>query len=362
MAQRPRQKLRRGWTTGACATAAAKSAYTALLTGKFLDPVEIVLPKGEKPAFSLTREGVTATGAFAAITKDAGDDPDITHGAIIRVDVAHGSPGSGVVYRAGCGVGIITLEGLPLAVGEAAINPGPRKMIAEAVSCVAKKNGGSGDVIITISVEGGRDLATKTWNPRLGIIGGLSILGTTGVVIPYSCAAWIESIHRGIDVSRALGLTVIAGCTGKMSEERTQALFRLPSHAMIDMGDFVGGLLKYLRTHPVPQVILSGGFAKITKLANGNLDLHSGRSQVDFFWLADLARKLGASRSVYDKIQRSNTAALALSVAQSNNISLATEIAKEAQRVARYTVRKAEIKIEVLIFDRDGKLVGSSNE
>ena len=247
MARKPEGELRRGWTTGACATAAAKAAYTALLTGAFPDPVQIALPRGETPSFALTREGKTDSGAFAAITKDAGDDPDVTHGAVIRVDIAHGERNSGVVFRAGEGVGTVTREGLPVAVGEPAINPMPRKMIAGAITHVAGDHGGSGDVVVTVSVENGVALAEKTWNPRLGIVGGISILGTTGVVIPYSCAAWIESIHRGIDVSRAAGEKTIAGCTGKTSEEKTQALLGLPDHAMIDMGDFAGGMLKYLR-------------------------------------------------------------------------------------------------------------------
>ena len=362
MARKPEGELRRGWTTGACATAAAKAAYTALLTGSFPDPVRISLPKGETPSFALTREGLTDSGAFSAITKDAGDDPDVTHGAVIRVDIAHGEPGSGIEFRAGDGVGTVTREGLPVPVGEPAINPMPRRMIAEAIAGVANAHNGTGDVIVTISVEDGAALAEKTWNPRLGIVGGISILGTTGVVIPYSCAAWIESIHRGIDVSRAAGEPVIAGCTGKTSEEKTQELLDLPDHAMIDMGDFAGGMLKYLRAHPVPRVVIGGGFAKISKLAEGNLDLHSGRSQVDFTWMADVAHELGASIDVAARIEGANTAAEALSIANENGVDIAPEIARRARDVARYTVAGADIEIDVLIYDRGGKLVGRSDE
>ena len=362
MARKPEGKLRRGWTTGACATAAAKAAYTALLTGAFPDPVRITLPKGETPSFALTREGLTESGAFAAITKDAGDDPDVTHGAVIRVDITPGPPGSGIAFRAGEGVGTVTREGLPVPVGEPAINPTPRRMIAEAIAEVAGKYVGTGDVVVTVSVEDGAAIAEKTWNPRLGIVGGLSILGTTGVVIPYSCAAWIESIHRGIDVSRAAGETVIAGCTGKTSEEKTQELLGLPDHAMIDMGDFAGGMLKYLRAHPVPRVVIGGGFAKISKLAEGNLDLHSGRSQVDFTWMADVAHELGASIEAAARIEGANTAAEALSIACENGVNLAPEIARRARDVARYTVAGAEIEIDVLVYDRGGNLVGRSDD
>tara|TARA_R110002126_G_scaffold52897_17_gene143445 strand:- start:1986 stop:3110 length:1125 start_codon:yes stop_codon:yes gene_type:complete len=362
MARKPEGELRRGWTTGACATAAAKAAYTALLTGAFPDPVQISLPKGETPSFALAREGMTASGAFAAIVKDAGDDPDVTHGAVIRVDIAHGAPGSGIAYCAGDGVGTVTRDGLPLPVGEPAINPVPRKMIAEAIAGVAAAHNGSGDVTVTVSVDDGAALAEKTWNPRLGIVGGISILGTTGVVVPYSCAAWIESIHRGIDVSRAAGEAVIAGCTGKTSEEKTQALLGLPNHAMIDMGDFAGGMLKYLRAHPVPKVFIGGGFAKISKLAEGNLDLHSGRSQVDLTWMADVAHELGATVDAAARIEGANTAAEALSIANENGIDLAPEIARRARDVARYTLAGADIAVDVLVFDRNGGLIGRSDD
>lgn len=361
MARKPEGELRRGWTTGACATAAARAAYTAYLTGEFPDPVRITLPKGETPSFALAREGKTENGAFAAIIKDAGDDPDVTHGALIRVDIAAADPGEGVVFRAGDGVGTVTREGLPLPVGEPAINPMPRKMICQAIDETAAAHGGTGDVIVTVSVEDGAALAEQTWNPRLGILGGISILGTTGVVVPYSCAAWIESIHRGIDVARAGALPLIAGCTGKSSEEKTQALLDLPDHAMIDMGDFAGGMLKYLRRHPVPRVVIGGGFAKISKLAEGNLDLHSGRSQVDLTWIADVAHELGAATEIAARIEGANTAAEALSIANEAGLSLAPEIARRAQSVARYTLAGAEIEIDVFVYDRAGNLVGRSD-
>ena len=361
MARRPEGELRRGWTTGACATAAAKAAYTALLSGSFPDPVQITLPKGETPSFSLAREGHTKNGAYAAIVKDAGDDPDVTHGALIRVDVEPNGDGNGISFRAGAGVGTVTREGLPLPVGEPAINPAPRKMIGNTIAEAAKALGGNGDVIVTISVADGEDLAEQTWNPRLGILGGISILGTTGVVVPYSCAAWIESIHRGIDVARAAGESVVAGCTGKTSENRTQTLLGLPDHAMIDMGDFAGGMLKYLRNHPVPKIIIGGGFAKITKLARGNLDLHSGRSQVDLPWLAEIVGTLGSADAVTARVASANTAAEVLSIAAENDLPLADDIARRAVEVAQETIADADIDIGILIYNRAGNLVGWSN-
>ncbi|KKK58824.1 hypothetical protein LCGC14_3040540, partial [marine sediment metagenome] len=162
-----------------------------------------------------------------------------------------------------------TRPGLPIGIGEAAINPVPRRMMTAEVDAVAAEYGVSGDVEIRISVPGGEALAAKTWNPRLGIVGGLSILGTTGVVRPFSCAAWIASIHRGIDVARASGLEHVAGCTGAQSERAVQGLHGLPDHAMLDMGDFAGGLIKYLVKHPVPRLTIGGGMAKLAKLVRG---------------------------------------------------------------------------------------------
>ncbi len=274
-------ELRRGWTTGACATAACKAALTGMWGGTVPDRVTITLPMGETPTFDILRIGP----AEAGVIKDAGDDPDVTHGAEVRVVVAPSS--GGVVFRAGAGVGRVTKPGLPIAVGEPAINPVPRAMMDEVVGELAAEFGRAPDVEITVSVVGGAALAAKTWNPRLGIEGGLSILGTTGIVRPFSCAAWIASIHRGIDVARASGLTHVAGCTGATSERVVQALHGLPDHAMLDMGDFAGGMLKYLRRHPVGQVTVGGGIGKLSKLAGGAMDLHSGRSQVDFIALSE---------------------------------------------------------------------------
>src|SRR5262245_19010506 len=183
---RPR---RRGWTTGTCATAAAKAAYTALLTGEFPDPVEVTLPRGQRPSFALAVSRKDAGSATAGIVKDAGDDPDVTHGALVLATARLGAPGSGVTFRAGEGVGTVTRPGLPIPPGEPAINPVPRKMIRAAVAEVAATAHGSGDVEVEIGIPGGEALAARTLNGRLGIVGGLSILGTTGIVVPYSCSS-----------------------------------------------------------------------------------------------------------------------------------------------------------------------------
>ena len=287
--QRADNGLRTGFTTGACATAATAAACEALLTGHWPDPVIITLPRGQDVSFPLQSYRCGDGWAHATICKDAGDDPDVTHGALITAEVAL-SDGSGIDFLAGPGVGTITRSGLPLAVGEAAINPVPRQMMAQSVRMLAEINGIETGFRITISIEGGAELAKKTWNPRLGIEGGLSILGTTGIVKPYSCSAWIASIHRGIDVARSNGADHLIGSTGTTSEAAAATLYALPIHALIDMGDFVGGMLKYLRRHPVGLLTIAGGFGKLTKLAQGHTDLHSKRSRIDFNRLAEAAR------------------------------------------------------------------------
>ncbi|MFF4382109.1 cobalt-precorrin-5B (C(1))-methyltransferase [Kitasatospora sp. NPDC001547] len=385
--------LRPGWTTGACATAATKAAYTALLTGEFPDPVVITLPKGQQPAFALAAEELTGAGepahavvptgttdptgatdptgtmvptgtdarpaaAMAGVVKDAGDDPDVTHGALIRSTVRSGEPGTGVVFRAGPGVGTVTKAGLPLPVGEPAINPVPRQMIRDAVAEVAAAHGGSGDVVVEISIDHGEEIARSTWNPRLGILGGLSVLGTTGVVVPYSCSAWIDSIRRGVDVARAAGRTHVAGCTGSTSEKVAVAEHGLPEDALLDMGDFAGAVLKYLKRHPVPRLTIAGGFAKLSKLAAGHLDLHSARSQVDKGYLAGLARQGGADEALVDAVAGANTALEAVQLCRAAGVPLGDLVAEAARATALGVLLGSPVAVDVICIDRAGTVVG----
>jgi len=220
--------LQRGWTTGACASAATKAALIALITGEFPDPVAILLPKGDAPHFPLCYEAINEYGAFAGIVKDAGDDPDVTHGATIISNVVPLPPGSGIVFAAGDGVGTVTKPGLPIPPGEAAINPVPRKMMTEIIEEICLEHELPADILVTISIPGGETIAKDTWNPRLGILGGLSILGTTGVVHPFSCSAWIHSIHRGVDVARAENAPHAIAATGSTSEDAAQKIYNLP--------------------------------------------------------------------------------------------------------------------------------------
>ena len=352
--------LRRGWTTGSCAAAAARAAYEGWQTGRFPDPVTITLPGGTRPSFALALAERLKEGARVGIVKDAGDDPDVTHGALVIREVGPAPPGSGVLFRGGPGIGRVTRAGLPLAVGEPAINPAPRKMIAAALTAAAGSEAPP-DVTVTISIPNGEELARRTLNGRLGILGGLSILGTTGIVIPYSCSSWIHSIHRGIDVARAAGLGHIAASTGSTSEAAVAKLHRLPETALIDMGDFVGATLKYLRRHPVPRLTLAGGFGKLAKLAAGHLDLHSGASRVETGALAEMLAGEGAPAesvaAARDAGGAGEVLALAAALGPDAAARLAARVAAGAREVALATLAGA-IAVDVAVFDRAGTLIG----
>src|SRR5271169_4858982 len=352
--------LKRGWTTGACASGAARAAFEALLTGQFPDPVPVALPKGLRPEFALAIHELADDFARAGIVKDAGDDPDVTHGALIVATVRLAPPGAGLGFKAGEGVGTVTRPGLPLEPGEPAINPAPRAMIRANLAEAAERLGADVDAIVEISIPGGEKIAERTANGRLGIVGGLSILGTTGVVVPYSCAAWIHSIHRGVDVARASGCAHIGAATGETSEAAIRALHALPDHALIEMGDFAGGLLKYLRVRPVARVTIAGGPAKMTKLAEGMLDLHSKRGAVDLAALAARVAEAGGGASLAEAIACANSGLHAFELADSAGFDLPTLVAEGAWATAARVITSAPSELEIVVVGRDGRILASS--
>lgn len=354
-AQLEHSELRPGWTTGACACAAATAAFEALLSGEFPDPVEIALPNDRRPAFALTQTRLSDGEAMAAVTKDAGDDPDVTHGVVVRATVRRTSEGSGVSFVGGAGVGTVTLPGLPLAVGEPAINPMPREYTSYNLQQVADRQGVSADVEVTISIDDGERIAERTWNSRIGVLGGLSVLGTTGVVVPYSCSAWIASIHRGIDVAVARGARHAAACTGSTSERVAEELY--PGIELLDMGDFAGAVLKYLRKHPLPRLTIVGGVAKLSKLAAGYLDLHSHRTQIQPAHLVQLVASADASEALQVQIADVRTVAHAVQLADEEGINLPQLIAASARDEALAVLAGAPVEVEVVVVSRAGDVL-----
>lgn len=344
--------LRTGWTTGATATAAAVAAAHRLFAGDVCTHVHLWLPRNRETDLAVHDCRLIEPGhsAEAGLIKDAGDDPDATHGARVWSRVVL-SETAGVRFHAGAGVGTVTRAGLALAVGEPAINPVPRQMLTEHLARIAADVGYTGGFEVTIGVDNGEQIAENTMNGRLGILGGLSILGTTGVVRPFSCAAYIASIHQGVDVSRRNGCTHLAACTGSTSEAAVTAHYALPDMALIEMGDFAGAVLKYIKRHPVERLTLVGGFGKFSKLAAGRLDLHSRAGGVDFDFLADLSAEADADLKA--AIRGANTSMDALTQASAAAIPLAQRVADRAWQFAAGYLPEATA-LELWVIDKPG--------
>jgi cobalt-precorrin-5B (C1)-methyltransferase len=297
--------LRTGWTTGTCASAAAKAAALLLRDG---DPpptwVEVGLPSGRRVTFAVERASLTGPAAQAVVVKDAGDDPDVTHGAHLTATVSWRA-GGGVELAGGEGVGVVTRPGLGLPVGGPAINPVPRAMITQAVVEVV---GGRG-VRVVVSVPDGERMARKTTNRRLGILGGISILGTTGIVRPFSTASWRASVVQAVRVAAAQGQRTVVLCTGGRTEAGAVALLpALPEVCFVEVGDFTGAALRTAAERGVGRVVFVGMVGKLSKLAAGVLMTHYTRSAVDPGLLASLTAGAGADPSTVDAVRSANTA------------------------------------------------------
>lgn len=304
--------------------------------------------------------GVAGTSATAGVIKDAGDDPDATHGARLWVSLEMIGD-AGVQFRAGEGVGTVTRSGLSLDVGEPAINPVPRRLISEHLEAVAAEVGYAGGFRVTVGIDGGETIAQNTMNPKLGILGGLSVLGTTGIVRPFSCSAFIASIHQSVDVARANSLTHIAGCTGGTSESFARTHFGLEEGAIVEMGDMFGALLKYLKKHPLPRVTLASGFGKLSKFAAGEPDTHSQRCAIDFDFIADQAVAAGASAQLADWIRNANTSIEALEACQKAEVPLGDRIAgMSLARMRDYL--PGDHHLSVCGVSRQGELIGFAEE
>lgn len=350
--------LRTGLTTGCCATACCVAGAYLLLADEQKIIVRVTLPRGKVVELTMDSIICDREKVCATTIKDAGDDPDVTHGAKVFVELSL-RPESGVQFSAAKGVGMVTRIGLLLDVGEPAINPVPRQMMEQHLSDIAGKLRYSGGFNVRVGIEDGQQLALKTMNPRLGILGGLSILGTTGIVRPFSCSAYIASINQGIDVAAANGYEHIAATTGNTSEAFIKQYYRLPEIALIEMGDFVGAVFKHLKKVSMKKLSLCGGFGKISKIGNGKLDLHSNKSSIDFDNFASLAEQAGATAEVIKKIQIANTSLEVLGFCREVNIDMGALICQQALNIAQQQLPTA-IEVEVLAVDRLGQMVGQA--
>jgi cobalt-precorrin-5B (C1)-methyltransferase len=374
-----RRGLRTGYTTGACAAAATRGACLAL-GGDIREAVSIPLPAGFSATFQLLGVSASSPHARASVIKDAGDDPDVTHGAEICAEVMVGeeappaigrdwsvsgrgavarrlAKGSTLELRSGPGVGVVTRPGLGLPVGGPAINPVPRRMIARSVRESLRPLAPM--VTVTVSVRDGEVLARRTLNGRLGIEGGLSILGTTGVVRPYSTAAWKASVLQGVDVAAAGGCTEIVASTGGRSEAYARRLFpNLAAAAFVEMGEFTGHLLKRARDRDLRVVHLSGMVGKFSKIACGHFMTHVAGNQVDTAYLADLAERAGGEPNLVAAVRGANTARHAQELVTATGLDgffdlLCTDVVRSCSQLVG-----AEPEVRALLFDFKGRLLG----
>ncbi len=374
-----RRGLRTGYTTGACAAAATRGACLAL-AGDIRQEVSIPLPAGFSASFPLIGVVASPPRARASVIKDAGDDPDVTHGAEICAEVWVGrvlppgigrdwsvtgrgavarrlGPGTALELRSGPGVGVVTRPGLGLPVGGPAINPVPRRMIARSVRESLRPP--SAMVTVTVSVRDGALLARRTLNGRLGIEGGLSILGTTGVVRPYSTAAWKASVVQGVDVAAAGGCGEIVASTGGRSEGYARRLFPdLPEAAFVEMGEFTGHVLKRARDRGLRLVYLSGMVGKFSKIACGHFMTHVAGNQVDTGYLAGVAERAGAEPDLVARVREANTARHAQELVTAAGLGAFFDlICSDVVRSCSGLIGPRP-EVHALLFDFEGDLLG----
>jgi cobalt-precorrin-5B (C1)-methyltransferase len=348
---------RKGYTTGACSSAAARAAVLGLVDGAVPETVDCDLPNGQQVRFAVCNGYCDRDAAHAVVIKDAGDDPDVTDKAPLTADVRllPEAPGA-VVLKGGEGVGTITMQGLGLEVGGPAINPVPRRNIEANVRSAAGALLERSGLEVTISVPGGEEMAKKTLNYRLGIIGGISILGTTGIVHPYSTAAFRASVIQGIEVAASQGQDTVVLTTGGRTEKFTmQELPELAPGCFVQMGDFLKYALDTVVECGIRKVVIGGMVGKLTKIAQGETITHANRSAVDTELLAELASEIGAPAAVCDDIRQSEMARYASE--RMEELGLISEFYTALGRrvIATLSQRYAgKFRLRVLMCDFDG--------
>jgi cobalt-precorrin-5B (C1)-methyltransferase len=361
-----KKSLRTGYTTGTCAAAATKAALTTLVNGEKLAKVNVSLPKDKHIVIDIAwiryenEKSVTA-----AVIKDGGDDPDVTNGAEIWSTVSLSETSNKIIINGGKGVGRVTKPGLGLEIGKAAINPTPLKMISHAIDEIfGQQQKNRYGLSILISVPEGEEIAKKTDNPRLGIIGGISILGTTGIVIPYSTASFAASIRQSIDVSKAMGTDSVILTTGGRSEDFARDIFgnSIADHAYIQIGDFVGFSIKQCAIKKIKKAYVIGFIGKLTKMAMGVKQTHVKGSHVDMNFVAKLAIRCGANNELVKKIMVANTARHVGELVDQFGLSMFYDVLCEEvySHLSKYSPSGLQIKI--ILLDFNGKIIGEFPE
>lgn len=361
-----KKSLRTGFTTGTCAAAATKAALSTLINREKPLKVNVSLPKDKKITIDIAWiKQESDKSVTAAVIKDGGDDPDVTNGTEICSTVSILQSANKIVIDGGIGVGRVTKPGLGLEIGKAAINPTPLKMIYRAVEETLNQQGKeSYGLSVIISVPKGEEISKKTDNPRLGILGGISILGTTGIVIPYSTASFAASIRQSIDVSRAMGSDSVILTTGGRSEDFARTIYgtSIADHAYIQIGDFIGFGIKQCAINKIKRAYVVGFIGKLTKMAMGIKQTHVKGSHVDMNFLADLASKCGANNELVNQIKLANTARHVSELIDKSGLdSFYNFLCEEVHNhLTKYS--QSQLMIKIILLDFDGKVIGNFPE
>lgn len=362
-----RRGMRTGYTTGACAAASAKAATVALLTGEPVSEVTIRLPIGEDATFQIHRceidKSTSAPTATCSVIKDGGDDPDVTSGAEICARVWQDSNSDGIILLGGEGVGTVTKPGTGIPVGDPSITRVPRRMITQSVQNAAKSMGSSGSFFVEISVPGGQEIAKNTDNPRLGIVNGISILGTTGVVQPFSTAAWRASVNVSIDVAAANSLQHMVITTGTQSENFAKRWLGLEDMAYVNVGIFTGAALKRCVQRGIPRATLVGMVGKFSKIAMGYFVTHVAGNKVDPVFLASLAAECGASEEVQVEMRNAASGRHFQEIALEHDVMPVFDLMCERVCDAAQVYlgdRADDLVVDAICFDFEGGILGKA--
>jgi len=364
MARKPQKELRWGFTTGTAAAAATKAALILLHTGGRPAQVSVTLLTGDEIAIAVhTCEKRDVRTAVCTVIKDAGDDPDITHGAEIgaKVTLPSGDESDEVRIIGGTGIGQVTKPGLEIEPGQAAINPGPQRMIRQSVEQVLGPERAQG-VTVEIFAPKGIELAHHTLNERLGIVGGISILGTTGIVKPLSHEAYIATIRSAMSVARAAGLSQIVLATGRRSERFAQQLWpQLPVESFVQIGDYFEKTMNMAAEYGFESVMLSVFFGKAVKMAQGTGHTHARSAQLTLAQLARWTQQITGNQNLARQVAAANTARHAFELIKGNCTSVIDKVGHEMLRSAK-AFGKEQVQVQGVIFDFDGDVAFRSSE
>ena len=355
--EKSKGKLRTGFTTGTCATAASKAGILAIINQQSLNNVDVILPKRDKINIQINSCNFSKDNAQCSVIKDGGDDPDVTHGAEIFVDISLTDKIGSIEIDGGKGVGRVTKPGLGLEIGTAAINPTPKKMILENIQEVGEEVLGKNGIKIVISVPTGEELAKKTDNPRIGILDGISILGTSGIVIPYSTASFAAAIRQQIDVVSSMSDEEVVLTTGGRSEDFAIEIIKLPDHSFIQMGDFSGYTIQQCAKKSLKKAYVAGFIGKLAKMAAGVKQTHVKGGKVDMKFLSELAKRCNANSETIRKILGANTARNVQEIVIEDSVDgFFDEITKETCNQMRQHSEE-KIPVEVILFNFDGNIL-----